>query len=321
MQPKNQSSMGESFPIHQLPEVRGRYTADAPLGMVGWFQAGGKADVLFKPADAEDLQGFLSQCPAEIPVTILGVLSNTIIRDGGVEGVTIRLGREFTNVDVQEDGLVQVGSAALDANVAAFVAQAGLTGLEFLCGVPGSIGGALAMNAGAYGGEIKDILVEAQFIDRMGQVRRLTPDDMNLSYRHADIPEGWIATGVLFKSTGRDAPEIILSRMSEIREKRSASQPIRAKTGGSTFANPKVEDLAKCGLPDGTRAWQIVDKVGARGLRVGGAQMSELHANFMINTGGATGADLEDLGDEIRRRALDSFGLDLRWEIKRIGRR
>ena len=302
-----------------LPPVRGRYTANAPLGAVGWFRAGGQAEVLFKPADLEDLQNFLGACPKDIPMTILGVLSNTIIRDGGVGGVTIRLGREFAGVDILEDGLVRAGAAGLDINVSESAAAAGLTGLEFLCGVPGSIGGALAMNAGAYGGEVKDILVAAEFVDRDGQIHSLSPSELNMAYRHSEIPEGWIATGAVFKSVGRDTPENIMAHMTSIRDRRAATQPIRSQTGGSTFANPKPEELAACGLPEGTKSWQLVDKVGGRGLKIGGAQMSELHANFMINTGEATGADLENLGEEIRRRVRDSFGLDLHWEIKRIG--
>jgi UDP-N-acetylmuramate dehydrogenase len=302
-----------------LPSVRGRYTANAPLGAVGWFRAGGNAEVLFKPADLEDLQNFLAACPKEIPITILGVLSNTIIRDGGVGGVTIRLGREFAGVELLEDGLVRAGAAGLDVNVSETAAISGLTGLEFLCGVPGSIGGALAMNAGAYGGEVKDVLVSAEFVDREGRLHSLSPAQLNMAYRHSEIPEGWIATGAIFKSVGRDSPENIMAHMTSIREKRAATQPIRSQTGGSTFANPKPEELVKCGLSEGTKSWQLVDKVGARGLQIGGAQMSELHANFMINTGGATGADLENLGEEIRRRVLNSFGLHLHWEIKRIG--
>jgi UDP-N-acetylmuramate dehydrogenase len=302
----------EKIQPDSLPPVRGRYTSDAPLGSVGWFRAGGTAEVLFKPADLEDLQTFLAQCPSHITLTILGVLSNTIIRDGGVGGVTIRLGREFAGIDIQDDGLVQVGAAALDVNTAEAAAQAGLTGLEFLCGVPGSIGGALAMNAGAYGGEIKDILVTAQFVDREGILHHLSADDLNMAYRHSEIPAGWMATGAVLKAAGRDAPEAILAHMSSIREKRAATQPIRSQTGGSTFANPKPDELAAAGLPEGTKSWQVVDKVGGRGLQIGGAQMSELHA-------GATGADLENLGEEIRRRVMDSFGLDMHWEIRRIG--
>lgn len=303
-----------------LPTVRGRYSSNAPLGAVGWFRAGGTAEVLFKPADLEDLQTFLAGCPKDIPITILGVLSNTIIRDGGVGGVTIRLGREFAGIESKDDGLVQVGAAALDVNTAEVAAQAGLSGLEFLCGVPGSIGGALAMNAGAYGGEIKDVLVTAQFVDREGNLHSLTADDLKMAYRHSEIPAGWIATGAILKATGRDNSDSILAHMASIREKRSSTQPIRSQTGGSTFANPKSAELAVANLPEGTKSWQVVDKVGARGLTIGGAQMSELHANFMINTGNATGADLENLGEEIRRRAMDSFGLDLHWEIRRIGK-
>ena len=302
-----------------LPPVRGRYTSNAALGSVGWFRAGGTAEVLFKPADLEDLQTFLANCPKDIPITVLGVLSNTIIRDGGVGGVTIRLGREFAAIDSKDDGLVHAGAAALDVNTAETAAQAGLTGMEFLCGVPGSIGGALAMNAGAYGGEIKDILVTAQFVDRDGQIHNLTAQDLKMAYRHSEIPYGWIATGAILKAAGRSAPESILAHMTSIREKRAATQPIRSQTGGSTFANPKPEELAAANLPEGTKSWQVVDKVGARGLTIGGAQMSDLHANFMMNVGGATGADLENLGEEIRRRAMDHFGLDLHWEIRRIG--
>ncbi len=304
----------------RLPQVRGRYSFNAPLGAVGWFRAGGTAEVLFKPADLDDLQNFLAGCPKDIPITILGVLSNTIIRDGGVGGVTIRLGREFAGIESKDDGLVHVGAAALDVNAAEVAAQAGVTGLEFLCGVPGSIGGALAMNAGAYGGEIKDILVTAQFVDRDGGLHNLTADDLKMAYRHSEIPTGWIATGAVFQSTGRGEPNAIKAHMDNIREKRAATQPIRSQTGGSTFANPKPDELMAAGLPDGTKSWQIVDKVGARGLTIGGAQMSELHANFMMNIGGATAADLENLGEEIRRRAMDSFGLDLHWEIRRIGK-
>lgn len=302
-----------------LPPVRGRYTMNAPLGAVGWFRAGGVAEVLFKPADLEDLQNFLGACSKDIPITILGVLSNTIIRDGGVGGVTIRLGREFAGVDILEDGLVRAGAAGLDVNVSELAAASGLTGLEFLCGVPGLIGGAIAMNAGAYGGEVKDVLVSAEFVDGDGNFQTLKPKDLSMTYRRGNIPEGWIATGAIFKSVGRDTPENITAHMTAIREKRASTQPIRSQTGGSTFANPKPEELAKCELPEGTKSWQLVDKVGGRGLKIGGAQMSELHANFMINTGGATGADLENLGEEIRSRVLNNDGLNLHWEIKRIG--
>lgn len=301
-----------------LPQVRGRYTSNAPLGAVGWFRTGGTAQVLFKPADMQDLQHFMAQCPAHVPVTILGVLSNTIVRDGGVPGVVIRFGREFTTIEKRDDVTVYAGAMALDINVAEFAAENGIDGLTFLSGVPGSIGGAIAMNAGAYGGETKDILVQADFIDRQGDMHSLTPDDLRMAYRYSAIPEGWIAVGALFRGRAGN-PDMIKADMASIKEKRTATQPIRAQTGGSTFANPKPDELAKAGLPEGTKSWQMVDKVGGRGLTIGGAQMSELHANFMINTGTATAADLENLGEEIRRRVMDQFELDLHWEIKRIG--
>lgn len=303
----------------QLPAVRGRYTANAPLGAVGWFRAGGVAEILYKPADLQDLQFFLAQCPADIPVTVLGLLSNTIIRDGGVAGVVIRLGREFTGLTKESDGTIHAGAALLDAHVADFAAEQGITGLEFLCGIPGSIGGAIAMNAGAYGRETKDVMVAAQFVDRTGHIHTLTPAGLNMSYRHSEIPEGWIATGAVFKGTGQEDPAVIQARMTEIKEKRAASQPIRSQTGGSTFANPYPEEIKNSGLPEGTKVWQLIDQVGGRGLTLGGAQISEMHTNFMINTGGATGADLENLGEEIRKRVKDRFGITLRWEIKRFG--
>lgn len=303
-----------------LPDVRGRYTYNAPLGQVGWFRTGGRAEVLFKPADEADLIAFLQNCPADIPVTILGVLSNTIVRDAGIDGVVIRLGREFATVTVEEECRIYSGAAALDVNIAETAAEAGVAGLEFLCGVPGSMGGALALNAGAYGSELKDVLITADFIDRQGNKHVCTAEDLRMSYRHSEIPQGWIATGARMQGR-RGVPSEIQAFMSEIRNRRAESQPIRAQTGGSTFKNPKPDDLAKAGLPEGTKAWQLVDRVGGRGLLIGGAQMSELHANFMINVGSATASDLETLGDEIRRRVADEFGLDLKWEIVRLGRK
>lgn len=301
----------------QLPSVRGRYTDNAPLGSVGWFRCGGTADVLFKPADLDDLVAFLSACPADIPVTTLGVLSNTIVRDGGLRGVVIRLGREFA--DIRVDGHdVFAGAAALDGNVATVAADAGLAGLEFLSGVPGTIGGALRMNAGAYGTETKDVLVRATAVDRVGCVRQLTPADMHMTYRHTDVPEDWIFTHAVVRGTPGDA-DTIRTHIADIKTKRATTQPIREKTGGSTFANPSADELAAAGLPEGTKTWQLIDRVGGRGLTIGGAMMSDLHCNFMINTGTATAADLENLGEEIRRRVLDQTGVTLRWEIRRIG--
>lgn len=302
-----------------LPNVEGRYTLNAPLGKVGWFRTGGVAEVLFKPLSMKDLQSFLQQYEQEKPLAILGVLSNSIIRDGGIEGVVIRLGREFAGIHPIDGYRIYAGAAALDVNVAETAANHSISGLEFLCGVPGSIGGALALNAGAYGGELKDCLVRADFIDRAGQFQSLTPDQLKMSYRHSEIPEGWIALGAVLQ--GRAGVSVdILAHMNDIRNKRAISQPIRAQTGGSTFKNPTNEELQQAGLSIGIKAWQLIDHVGGRGLKFGGAQMSEQHANFMINTGTATAQDLETLGEEIRRRVKDKFCYELEWEIARLGR-
>lgn len=300
-----------------LPAVRGRYTENAPLGEVGWFRAGGRAEVLFKPEDAEDLAAFLRQCPEEIPLTVLGVLSNTIVRDGGLKGVVIRLGREFAAIEAQGE-IIAAGAAALDGNVAMAAANAGIAGLEFLSGIPGTIGGALRMNAGCYGTETKDVLVSAQAIDRQGRIHDMTPAQMGMTYRHSDVPEDYIFIKAIFRGTPGDA-ESIKGHIADIKAKRAATQPIREKTGGSTFANPSPRELEDAGLPQGTKAWQLIDRVGGRGLRVGGAMMSELHANFMINTGTATASDLESLGEELIRRVREQAGVTLRWEIRRIG--
>lgn len=301
-----------------LPVVRGRYTENAPLGEFGWFKCGGKADVLFKPADREDLAAFLAACPAEIPVSIFGVLSNTIVRDGGVRGVVVRLGREFADIEPVDGVYMRAGALALDANVAMMAARAGIAGLEFFNGIPGTIGGALRMNAGCYGTETKDVLVWAEALDRAGQVHRLSPAEMGMSYRHTTTPSDYIFTGALFEGEPGD-PQIIESNINEIKARRQATQPIREKTGGSTFANPDPADVAKAGLPEGFKTWQLIDKAGCRGLRVGGAMMSELHCNFMINTGTATAADLENLGEEVRKRVFEDSGIMLRWEVKRFG--
>ena len=304
---------------YKLPLVRGRYTESAPLGETSWFRCGGRAEVLFKPADSKDLEDFLSGCPEDVPVTVLGVCSNVIIRDGGIKGVVIKLGGAFAEIDVDAaNGIITAGAAALDISVSTAAQRAGLAGLEFLSGVPGSVGGALRMNAGAYGHETVDVLIEATTIDRMGLVRRYKPSEMDMSYRYNGIPENFIFTQAKFKVTP-DAPDAIEARMSAIREKRNATQPVRARTGGSTFANPTPDELKAHNLPEGLKSWQMIDKVGGRGLTIGGAQMSELHCNFMLNTGNATSAELEALGEEIRRRVLAEYGYSLRWEIKRIG--
>lgn len=301
-----------------LPQVRGRYTENAPLGAVGWFACGGTAEVLFKPEDRDDLVAFLAACPKDIPVTALGVLSNTIVRDGGLPGVTIRMGREFAGIEALDGNRIRAGAMALDGNVAQAAAKAGIAGLEFFSGIPGTIGGALRMNAGCYGTETKDVLIEATAIDRNGTIHKLTPAHMGMTYRHTDTPEDYVFVEAIFQGNPGNAEEI-KTFMQGIKEKRNASQPIREKTGGSTFANPSAEDIAKAGLPEGTKVWQLIDRAGCRGLTIGGAMMSELHANFMLNTGTATATDLEQLGEEVRRRVLNDSGITLRWEIKRIG--
>lgn len=318
---------------NDLPSVRGRYTKNAALGESGWFKCGGRAEILFKPADLDDLIGFLAHCPADVPVRVFGALSNTIIRDGGLPGVTIRLGRDFAGIETDGE-TVTAGALALDANVATVAAEAGICGLEFLSGIPGTIGGALRMNAGCYGTEVKDVLVECVALDRAGNTHRLRPacstllhskadDDggikeMRMTYRHNDAAEDLIFISAIFKGQ-KDNAANVLARMAEIKSKREASQPIREKTGGSTFANPSAEDIARAGLPEGTKVWQLIDSVGGRGLKVGGAVMSEKHCNFMINEGTATAADLENLGEELIKRVADKHGIALRWEIKRVG--
>jgi UDP-N-acetylmuramate dehydrogenase len=292
--------------IDRLPKARGRLAANAPLGPTTWFRVGGPAEVLFRPADAADLADFLAALPGDIPVTVIGVASNLLVRDGGIPGVTIRLGRGFAQVGCVEDD-VSAGAGALDINVALAAAGAGIAGLEFLSGVPGTIGGGLRMNAGAYGGEIKDVLVHADAVDRSGASHRVTAAGLGLSYRHCDAPDDWIFTGALLR--GRPgAPGAIAARMGEIRAAREAAQPIRARTGGSTFANPP-----------GDSAWRLIDAAGCRGLARGGAMVSEKHTNFLINSGSATAADLEGLGEEVRRRVHARFGVALEWEIRRVG--
>ncbi|MGB1077682.1 MAG: UDP-N-acetylmuramate dehydrogenase [Bdellovibrionales bacterium] len=304
--------------LDQLPKVRGRYSEDAALGSVGWFRTGGSAEILYKPADREDLQDFLKGCPKAVPVMTLGVLSNTIVRDGGVKGVVVRLGRDFADIKNDGDNIISAGAVALDVNVALKSAQFGIGGLEFLSGIPGSIGGALRMNAGAYGTETKDVLLEAQYVDRSGNFVTATPEDLKMTYRHTQTPEGAIFVGARFQGFS-DEKENIERKISEIKTRRAESQPIKSKTGGSTFANPDAEELVKAGLPEDMRVWQLIDKVGGRGLMIGGAQMSEKHCNFMINTGTATAKDLENLGEEIKRRVFEDTGIMLRWEIRRIG--
>lgn len=286
--------------------VRGTLTANAPLAPLSWFKVGGMADWLFKPADSDDLLQFLHALPADMPVTVLGVGSNLIIRDGGIEGVVIKLGRGFTDVTVDGD-IITAGSAALDSKVAQVAAQAGLSGLEFLTGVPGAIGGAIKMNAGCYGGETATHLIDVTLATRQGLIIR-TKDQLAFAYRHSSLSTDEVVVSARFRGQPDDSAAIRI-RMAEINATRAAAQPLGTKTCGSTFRNP-----------EGGKAWQLIDQAGCRGLRVGDAEMSALHCNFMINHGQASAADLEMLGEEVRRRVLATSGISLEWEIKRIGR-
>jgi UDP-N-acetylmuramate dehydrogenase len=297
--------------LQRLPEVKGRYSTNEPLAQSTWFRVGGPAEIMFKPSDEADLEHFLKNCPSDIPVMALGVASNIIIRDGGIPGVIIKLGREFAGMQCDGDTLT-IGAANLDLNTALFAQKNGVAGLEFLSGIPGTIGGALRMNAGCYGKEICDILIDAIAYDRNGVKHVVTAQDMNMQYRHTDAPSDWIFVSCRLKGEQGDVTEI-KAHMDDIKSKREASQPIREKTGGSTFANPERD------VPGTGSAWQAVDKAGLRGFTIGGAQMSEKHCNFMINTGEATAADLETLGDTVREKVKEKTGIELRWEIKRIG--
>jgi len=298
-------SMGHSL-IDQLPEVRGRLRSDEPLAKYTWFRVGGPAEVLFEPADVDDLVSFLKRCPAEIDVTVIGGTSNILIRDGGIPGVVIRLGKAFADIRT-ENNRVQAGAAAADVNIARKARDAGIGGLEFLVGIPGVLGGALRMNAGAYEREIKDICVSAKGVTRTGEAVEFWPEDMSFSYRHSDVPDDVIFISATLQGN-RDDRESIANRMQRIQAKREESQPVRTRTGGSTFANPEKN-----------HAWKLVDEAGCRGLRIGDAMVSKQHCNFLVNTGNATAADIESLGEEVRRRVFENSGVELRWEIRRLG--
>ncbi|MDP3746936.1 MAG: UDP-N-acetylmuramate dehydrogenase [Phenylobacterium sp.] len=293
-----------------LPAVRGKLLRDEPLGPFTWFRVGGPAEVLFLPADHADLAAFLRELPSGVPVAVLGVGSNVIVRDGGVEGVVIRLaGRAFAGVEVSAaEHRITVGAAALDSAVARAAGKAGLAGLEFYAGIPGSIGGALTMNAGCYGAETRDVLVSAWGYDRSGQRRDFLLEDFGYTYRHSQAPPGMIWIEAVFQAWPDD-PAAVEARMAEITSRRETTQPIREKTGGSTFKNPP-----------GQSSWKLVDAAGWRGKAYGGAMFSPLHANFLINAGEATAADLEGLGEAVRADVKAKLGIELEWEIKRIGR-
>lgn len=294
--------------LDHLPKVRGTLTANAPLKDLTWFRAGGPAELLFRPADEDDLRSALAALPASVPVTVIGVGSNLLVRDGGVAGLVIRLGgKPWVDIRAESGHRVRAGAAALDAMVARAAAEAGIAGLEFLRGVPGTIGGGLRMNAGAYGREFKDVLVNATAIDRSGARHVLTSSDLKLAYRHSDAPADWIYTEAVLEGAPGD-PATIMARMAEITAAREATQPVKSRTGGSTFRNPP-----------GHKAWQLIDAAGCRGLRIGDAQVSDLHCNFLINHGSARAAEIEALGEDVRRRVKEHSGVTLEWEIKRIG--
>ena len=291
----------------KLPELKGRPSANVPLADITWFRVGGPAQVLFAPADEADLAYFLKGIPPELPVTLIGLGSNLLVRDGGLPGVVIRLGRGFASVTAEPGHRIRAGTALPDVKVARAAAEAGIAGLAFYRGIPGSIGGALRMNAGAHGRETKDVLIEARAVDRKGNVHALSLADMGFTYRHSSVPDDFILTEALFQGTPGD-PAAILREMEEVAEYRERNQPIRERTGGSTFKNP----------PDAS-AWKLIDAAGCRGLRVGGAKVSDMHCNFLINEGGATAEDIERLGETVRARVKARSGISLQWEIIRLG--
>ena len=294
--------------LQRLPPSRGRLEANAPLADLTWFRVGGAAEVLFTPADEADLAAFLKATPAGIPVMVIGVGSNLLVRDGGVAGVVIRLGRGFADVTADAGQRIRAGAAALDVRVARYAQEKSIDALTFLRGIPGTIGGALRMNAGAYGGETKDVLVEARAVDRTGNIHVLSNAEMNYTYRHSGAPEDFVFTQALLQGRAGDQ-QAIAAAMDKITQSREATQPVKSRTGGSTFKNPP-----------GNKSWQLIDKAGLRGFAVGPAKVSELHCNFLINEGGATAAQIEELGEIIRARVKASSGVDLDWEIKRVGR-
>jgi len=292
-----------------LPQIHGEYRHNYNLAHLTWFKTGGNASVFYKPLDIDDLSHFLSQYPLDAPLYVLGAGSNTIIRDGGTDGVVIKLGRNFTNMEILGNNKIQVGAGTLNYNLAQFCYNHSIEGFEFLIGVPGTIGGGIAMNAGSYGSEFKDIIDSVIYLDRTGRKHKILCKDIEFSYRNNSLPENLIfVEAICHFNLGEKAR--IKEKMTQITKQRQESQPITEKTGGSTFANP-----------EGKKAWELVDSVGMRGAKIGGAQNSPMHCNFMINTGDATSNDLEELGELVRKKILDQHGIDLKWEIKRIGKR
>lgn len=291
-----------------LPPVRGRLVADAPLAPLCWFKSGGAAEWLFEPADVDDLCDFLAALDPDVPVMGLGLGSNMIVRDGGVPGVVVRLGKPFAKVDRLDDTTLRCGGGASGILVSSTARDAGIGGLEFLRSIPGTVGGFVRMNGGAYGREVKDILIACEIVLRSGERRTLALSDLGYSYRHSELPEGAIVVSAIFQGFPKE-PAAIQAEMDRIAGEREASQPLRSRTGGSTFKNP-----------EGHKAWQLVDQAGCRGLRIGDAQVSEKHTNFLLNLGGASSADIEALGEEVRRRVREKSGVTLEWEIQRVGK-
>tara|TARA_Y100000588_G_scaffold129660_1_gene142065 strand:+ start:3550 stop:4503 length:954 start_codon:yes stop_codon:yes gene_type:complete len=293
--------------LAQLPEVKGSLRRDVPLARYTWFRVGGPADILFVPADSADLKEFLDGCPANIPISIIGVGSNLLVRDGGIRGVVIRLGRSFAKINIEDECRITAGAGALGPKLARLAAKCGIGGLEFLSGVPGTVGGAIRMNAGAYGREVADVLVSASVVSRGGSLARLSARDLRLKYRSSSLSNDSIVLDASFYGE-RAVVGDIFSRIEEINKSRNLAQPIRDRTGGSTFVNPSDRS-----------AWELIEAAGCRGLRIGKAMVSPKHCNFLINTGGATSSDIERLGEELRRRVHEQSGVQLRWEIQRIG--
>ena len=291
-----------------LPKVRGNLTPNAPLAKLVWFKTGGNADWLFEPADIDDLRDFLSALDRAMPVMALGLGSNMIVRDGGVEGVVVRLGKAFSGVKVLEDHQLECGGGASGILVSSTARDAGIARLEFLRGIPGTVGGFVRMNGGAYGREVADILIDCEVMFPCGKLSRVPVEELAYSYRHSELASGAIVVSARFQGTPGDTAAIG-AEMERIAKAREESQPLRTKTGGSTFKNP-----------DGHKAWELVDAAGCRGLTMGGAQVSEKHTNFLINTGDATSGDIEALGEEVRRRVRENSGFELQWEIQRVGR-
>jgi len=291
----------------RMPDLRGALEANAPTAPLSWFRTGGPAQTLFTPADSHDLVYFLENLPKEMPILVVGLGSNLLVRDGGLPGVLIRLGKRFSEIAIEPERRVRAGAGAPDVKVARAAAEAGIAGLSFLRGIPGTIGGALRMNGGAYGGETEDVLIEATGVTRAGEVRTYTNPEMGFTYRHSSVPEDVVFIEAVFQGQPGDPAEI-LAEMNAITEARSSTQPVNTRTGGSTFKNPA-----------GTKAWKLIDAAGCRGLRRGEAQVSEMHCNFLINHGRASAADIEGLGEEVRRRVREQAGVELEWEIKRVG--